>query len=77
MKIEVTRTSLNITALIGWIGLILGVAGVLLQIHLGVTGPSAIATSIGLIGGAITVTKAGRLIKVERRKVKVKDAGTK
>ena len=62
-EIELTVTRYNVTALIGWAGIAIGLIGAALQDFR----PSMswfLFLTVGLIGGAITVTLAGPLRKI-------------
>lgn len=73
MDLEVTRTTVNLTALLGWAALLLGIIATVLVVAIEFTVLGAIGASAGLIGGAITITNTGPLRKVERVKVKMRE----
>lgn len=73
MDFEVTRTTINVAALLGWAALVLGIVATGLILAVEFTMFRAIGASTGLIGGAIAITNAGPLRKVERVKVKMRD----
>lgn len=60
MQTEITVTRYNVTAFIGWVGILIGLVGCAIQFfHPSAVGFAFLAT--GLIGGGITVTFAGPL----------------
>jgi hypothetical protein len=74
METKITVTRYNVTTLIGWIGLLLGLVGAALQFFT----PSPIGfafLTVGLIGGAITITFSGPLKTVTVRKVQLRSPG--
>lgn len=60
MKTEITKTRYNLTALIGWAAIVIGLVSAGVQLYKG-SASSIILLAIGMIGGGITVMFAGPL----------------
>ncbi len=71
MEIEVTATRFNVTALIGWASLCVGVVTSALQCFFP-TPVGFVFLAIEIVGGAITITFAGPLKTVTKRRAKVR-----
>jgi hypothetical protein len=72
VDIEITTTTANVIALLGWSALLLAAIAALLEVVDGASVPGMLGSTLGLVVGAITVTTAGPLRKVERRTVKLR-----
>lgn len=71
MKIKLYRTTYNITALLGWVAVVIGLIGAALQyFHPSWLGFFFLA--FGLVGGAITITFAGPFKNVTEHLVEAK-----
>lgn len=68
MKTELTITRYNITALIGWFGILIGLVGALVQYFVP-SSPGIYFLAVGLIGGGITVTLTGPWRTVSKRQI--------
>lgn len=67
-ELEVTVTRYNLTAVIGWAGIALGLVGAAVQ-YFYPSGLGFVFLAIGLIGGGITVSLAGPVRWVQVRKL--------
>lgn len=70
MRFEVTRTRYNVNAIIGWFALLVGIVGCAVQYFV----PTALGFGflvVGVIGGGITITRAGPLRTVEQRSIEL------
>ena len=71
-EIEVTVTRYNLTALIGWAGIALGLIGTAVQ-YFSPSWHGFVFLVVGLIGGGITVTLAGPVRSTQVRKLPVQN----
>lgn len=68
VETEITTVRYNFTALLGWLGLCIGlVGGVAQYVYPSVTG--FVFLVIGLVGGGITITFSGPLKTTIKRKI--------
>ena len=68
MRTEITATHYNVTAIIGWFGLLVGLMGCAVQYF----APSVLGfvfLAIGTVGGGVTIAFAGPWRTIERRTV--------
>lgn len=72
MKTELTITHYNITALIGWAGILLGLVGAAIQYFVP-SAPGIYYLVIGLIGGGITLTFAEPWRTITKRQVELRE----
>lgn len=70
MEIEVVVTRYNITALIGWAGIMVGLIGAVAQ-YFNPSSPEIYFLAAGLIFGGVVVTCAGSWRTVKRYKVPI------
>ncbi|UTM01292.1 hypothetical protein MID00_17635 [Alcaligenes sp. NLF5-7] len=71
METKITITRYNVTAMIGWAGICVGLIGCAVQYF--VPSPVGFALlAIGLVGGGITVSLAGTIKTVTTRRVKLR-----
>lgn len=76
MRIEVTRTRYNLNAIVGWFALLVGLVGCVVQYFF--PSPMGFANLVvGVIGGGVTITRAGPLRAIERRHVDLPGTHTK
>ena len=71
METEVTITRYNVAALLGWVGLIIGLVGGVLQ-YFYPSSPGVWFLTVGMIGGGITITLAGPLKTRSSRRVQLR-----
>lgn len=70
METELTITRYNVAALLGWAAIGIGLVGGAVQYFVP-SAPGVYFLAVGLVGGGITVTFAGRLRLVTKRKVRL------
>lgn len=70
METEIKITRYNLAALIGWASILIGLVGAAGQ-YLFPSTPGIYFLTVGLVGGGITVTFAGPLRTITKRKVKL------
>lgn len=70
METEITITRYNLSSLLGWIGLLLGLLAAIGQ-YFSPTTAGLITLVVGLICGGVAVTFSGPLRIIEKRKVRL------
>jgi hypothetical protein len=70
MKTVLTITRYNITALIGWVGVIVGLVGASVQYFIP-SAPGIYLLAVGLVGGGIAVSLAGPWRTITTRQVDI------